>query len=165
VAGSDRTRLHGIAVNDYQSCGLSDAGEAYCWGLAYGETMRRVHDGYRFASLVARHDRVELSSLDGDGSEFSRKPVTSLFGYLYLGMCGITFDGRALCWQDAAAAPTPIPGALRVRAIAPAFTHSCALTASDGAVYCWGVTAYVGAGSLSPPGSPPWRVVEPPDGQ
>jgi alpha-tubulin suppressor-like RCC1 family protein len=66
--------------------------------------------------------------------------------------CGITVEGRALCWgwesealgrpdADDTSRPEPVMGALRFRALSVGFSHVCGED-SSGAVYCWGDNRY-----------------------
>lgn len=124
------------------SCGLTDAGKAYCWG-----------DG-EFGKL-------------GNGSEDDQAvpvPVAGNYTFtaLAVGMnhtCGLTAEGAAYCWGDGqhgqlgngtsgegtvALEPTAVGGGHQFSAIAAGDNHTCGI-AKDGTALCWG---YGGAGRL-----------------
>lgn len=135
------------------ACGISTDGIAYCWGentvgqLGLGGTDSVFH---RTPAPVSGPDRFVELSLGGRHT------------------CGITPDGRAMCWGenwagqlgDGTAAPRSVPTAVagghRFRSIATSsgfaggtgvtpstqaqLAHTCALTA-DGSAYCWGWNA------------------------
>ena len=117
------------------TCGLADAGAAYCWG---------------------RSDFGQL----GDGGPTTRSTPTSVqggrpFTALTSGdfhSCALTATGAAYCWghnlygelgEGALGdefAPMPVLGGLTFTAITAGHLHSCALT-STGATYCWGANS------------------------
>jgi alpha-tubulin suppressor-like RCC1 family protein len=133
-----------LTASSNNTCGVSSAGAAYCWGdnlrgqLGEGRTMPRslvptpVAGGLSFVALTA------------GGS----------------GTCGLTSGGVAYCWgynvfgqlgdattQDRSV-PTPVAGALNfgqlTKGSADRLGHTCGRTTA-GTVYCWG---YNGAGQL-----------------
>lgn len=126
------------------TCGVSTAGEAYCWGdnaagqLGDGTTRNRstpglVSGGIPFVSVSA-------------GSHFS---------------CGLAADGLAYCWglnrngqlgtatdgacpegvtegpASCSTVPVPVVRGLTFTALSAGGSHACALTA-DQLAYCWG---------------------------
>jgi len=122
-----------ISANTRNTCALTGAGRAYCWGWNdYGQV--------------------------GDGSESSREAPTPVagdyrFAELTVGfqyVCGRTLSDGMLCWGRNAGTfgdgrglelvnPLPVPGAFGVTAtgVSAGFEHTCAVTAG-GAGYCWG---------------------------
>lgn len=117
------------------NCGLTDEGQAYCWGqnqagqLGDGMTIERltpvaVVGGLRFrqVSVGARHT------------------------------CGLTLTNRAYCWGQNQVGqlgdgtttdhltPVPVAGGLRFLQVSPSRNgdHTCAV-ATDSLAYCWGV--------------------------
>lgn len=132
------------------SCGISTSGSVYCWGEnTRGQLGRGTVDSafHRTPAPVAGTDRFVQLSLGGRHS------------------CGITTDGRAMCWGenwsgqlgDGTAAPSSVPtevaGGHRFRFITTSsgfaggtgvtpstsaqLAHTCALT-DNGTPYCWG---------------------------
>ena len=114
-----------LASRAHHTCGLSLAGEAFCWGMSYESGPTRVSP-LRFIALTT--------------------------GYSHT--CGLTADGSAYCWGSnesaqlgAGVAPTNFTNATTVPtrlADAPPFVSisaggwfTCGLTA-DGRVFCWG---------------------------
>ena len=118
------------------TCGLTAAGEMYCWGdNAYGQV--------------------------GDGTEVGRAAPTPVSGGFtfsqvstgYLHSCALTVDGQAYCWgsniygevgdstHTRRIEPTAVYGDLRFVSIsaggASCHGHSCGI-ATDGTTYCWG---------------------------
>ncbi len=121
-----------IAVGSYHTCGLTESGTAYCWGL---------------------NDRGQL----GDGGTASGPtplPVagTQVFSSLSAGgrvTCGIRDDDALMCWGngpfrvngetvDTLTEPTRIAGEHEFALVATTNGHTCGVT-TDGAAYCWGL--------------------------
>ncbi|MBC7896693.1 MAG: hypothetical protein H7066_14850 [Cytophagaceae bacterium] len=126
-----------LVSGGYHNCGLTAAGEAWCWGWnAEGQTgigsvgspvilPQRVQDGgLRFASLAAGESHT----------------------------CGLTAAGVAYCWGGNARGelgsdpgvigaqrptPTMVPGVPALSLIDGGTLHSCAL-ATTGEAWCWG---------------------------
>jgi hypothetical protein len=139
-----------VSLGYYHTCGLTGAGQAYCWG------------------------RGDYGAL-GDGTHFDRGAPTLVKGGLAftvlsaggLETCGLTSNGTAYCWGinddgelgtgtitgpegpcvspvdpnrevgNCSTVPVPVAGALRFTQISAGFQHVCALT-SSGSAYCWG---------------------------
>jgi alpha-tubulin suppressor-like RCC1 family protein len=125
-----------VTSSTYVTCGLTAAGDAYCWGHP---------------------------SFVGDGgthpNTFVPVPVTGghtfamLSGSPHVFVCGVTTNGAAYCWgfsshgqlgdgtnQDRSV-PTPVAGGLTFRAVSAGLFHACGVTTSD-AAYCWGWNQY-----------------------
>lgn len=119
------------------SCGLTPAGEAYCWGSRGG--------GGKLGDGVA-----------GVAWDWSDHPVAVAGGYRYVDIsaggdhvCAIATDGAAYCWGWNAAGqlgngtsapstvPVPVAGGLRFKAISANVQATCGVTVT-GAAYCWG---------------------------
>ena len=131
-----------LSLGNFHSCGLTAAGEAWCWG-SWGNGKLgsnsmsdqfapvAVHGGLTFASLALAHDHT----------------------------CGITTSGAAYCWGrndygqvgDGTLTdrftPVPVLGGHSFTAISTGITHSCALTAA-GDAYCWGHNEYGQLGNM-----------------
>jgi alpha-tubulin suppressor-like RCC1 family protein len=130
-------------ANGGHSCGVTEAGAIYCWGL--GE-RGELGDGLNTSSSVpVRVASDETFAVVAAGYRIS---------------CGVTADGDAYCWGlnhrgqlgiDVASSPdlceaietpcskTPVPvsGGLRFQTVGADATLACGLTL-DGYVYCWG---------------------------
>lgn len=138
VAGS--LRFATLSAGSYYTCGVTTTAAGYCWGgneygnLGDGTTKnadepRAVAGGHRFRTVVAKRSAAGRS-------------IT----------CGITVEGKALCWGWESEAlgnreirdtskPTQVIGPLTFRTLSVGFTHVCGVT-TDGAVYCWGSDRY-----------------------
>jgi len=176
-------RFTSVAAGHYHTCGVTETGEAYCWGdNRYGElgdgtirtrrkTPTRVATSLQFASVATgkRHTcgvteageaycwgRNELGQL-GDGTTSIRLtpiPVATSLQFAsvitgYYHTCGHTDTGEIYCWGENGRgqlgdgtttnrqSPTPVATSLRFGSVAGNLFHSCALT-SEGMAYCWG---------------------------
>ena len=132
-------RFQQIVPSYLYTCGLTDAGLAYCWG----------YNGY--GRLGA-----------GSDVEMSPEPLPVAGGHRFTSlaegsadhMCGIADDGMGYCWggnasgqlgigSDVSSAnvPTPIAGGMTWRALSVAGDYhnvqTCGVT-TDGVGYCWG---------------------------
>ncbi len=144
------TRFRRIAVERFHGCGLTDAGDALCWG----------DNGFG-----------QLGSGDRDGSS---APVAVKGGLVFQTLsagafhtCGLTADGAAYCWgfgtwgQLGTESEVPDCGSKEIRcaltpvrvagehvftAIAAGYTHTCGIT-DRGAAYCWGFNLHDQTGS------------------
>jgi alpha-tubulin suppressor-like RCC1 family protein len=118
------------------ACGLTPAGDAYCWG---GNGWGQLGDG-------TTTDRTAPTLVSGGLS----------FGAIAVGgqhTCGITTAGAAYCWglnssgqlgsgsTTDSHVPSPVSGGLAFRAITAGDEFTCAL-ATDQRLYCWGANFY-----------------------
>jgi len=139
-------KFKAITLGWSHTCGLTTAGEAYCWG------------------------NNDFGKLGADSTGLSvRTPVPVTGGRTYTAIaagdyhtCAIAVGGAAYCWGandfgalgtgDSAfhATPTAVAGGHFFKAIAGGNVHTCGLT-TGGDVYCWGSGWYgqVGNGSHS----------------
>jgi len=123
-----------IAAGNAHNCGLTGAGQDYCWGL---NGDRELGDN----TITDRHTPVPVQ----------QGAVT--FNSITAGTwhsCGLTVGGAAWCWgyngngqigdnsTIARSVPTAVQqGAVTFNSIAAGFSHTCGLT-SAGAAWCWG---------------------------
>ena len=129
------TRFTTLAVGNSDRCGIDLAGDTWCWGappagvdpLAPGAAPARIASAPRLATL-----RGQM-------------------------MCGLTADGSAYCLARDASASTmatrysfarlPLPFAAAQLDVG-AYSPSCAISATNGATYCWGVAGTLGDGTV-----------------
>ncbi|MEO8225633.1 MAG: Ig-like domain-containing protein [Gammaproteobacteria bacterium] len=132
-----------LSANGSGTCGLTEDGEAYCWGVNAASnptSPARVPGGLHFTSL-------------GVGAFFA---------------CGLDAQGRAYCWGNEEFGrlgatpidrcgstpcnlnPTAVVGGRTFSSLSVGVEHSCGLTAA-GAAYCWGWNAFgqLGNGKVS----------------
>ena len=125
--------LASVTAAHKQACGLTDVGEAYCWGentqgqLGIGTTRDTTYPAAVSGGLV-------FASLDSRGPGHS---------------CGVTTAGSAYCWgsngfgqlgtsgDSGSPAPAQVDGGLLFASVAPGFFHTCGVTV-EGQAYCWG---------------------------
>jgi alpha-tubulin suppressor-like RCC1 family protein len=134
-----------IDAGYFHTCGLTTAGEAYCWGdNRYGATG------------------VGVSALDGPGYGVTWTPTQVRGGHQFAdvvtgggvcagGTCGITTDGRVLCWgrhyqtggnTRYVSEPRPVNWGAPIVQVTVGSTMVCGIT-GDGSVHCAGpATAY-----------------------
>ena|GEM_PF-1569300 len=135
------TRWRSIDTGTNTSCGITVAGEGYCWG--------QLLTPNGFASVLTPTP-IDISALPR-GTTWS---VISPGNGANYSSCGVTALGTAYCWGadtsgklgngPAPAQPSPFPVDISKlspettwTAISVGSTHACGLT-SEGAAYCWG---------------------------
>lgn len=125
-----------IAVGGAHTCGLTAAGEAYCWGEnnSYGQ----VGDGTlenKVIPVAVQSGDVLFTSITAGGAH----------------TCALTASGQAYCWgynlngqlgdNSTTNRSTPVqvaqPEGVTFNRITAGGSHTCALTAANVA-YCWG---------------------------
>lgn len=136
---------HLLTAGVTHTCGLSDAGEAYCWGL---NKFGQVGDG----TTSRRHTPTKVSS----SIQFASITAGSMY------TCGLTDEGEAYCWgvndfgqlgDDTITdrhTPTAVATSLRFASIVAGPSHTCGLT-NEGEAYCWGWNQYgqIGDGTIA----------------
>ena len=134
-----------IEAGDPGACALTDAGEAWCWGMNYAlqfgdisagtvvETPRRIDTSVPFASISIGHWRS--CALTPAGKAYC-------WGYAEDGGLGAIppwtddcpgMDGTARCVPE----PLEVAGGRTFTEIAVGRVHTCAIE-TGGAVWCWG---------------------------
>jgi alpha-tubulin suppressor-like RCC1 family protein len=145
-----------IAAGGPNTCALTAAGAAYCWGA---------------------NDLGQLGTGVADSFARTPQPVTGglTFRAITVGgrhSCGLTTDSLAYCWGDdgdgqlgdgapatPAAAPVPVSGGLHFAELHAGGSHTCGITAAL-VVYCWGLGTQGQLGQVFPQSSAvPLRVV------
>lgn len=125
-----------LAAGYSHTCGLTESGEAYCWGNnKFGE----LGDG------STSNREVPVAMQMPDGVEFT----TMSAGQYHT--CALTPAGSAYCWghnglgqlgdgstkNSALPVQVHMPSGVTFTALAAGTLHTCALT-DAGAAYCWG---------------------------
>lgn len=135
---SNGVSLTMVSAAHKQACGLTDAGQAYCWGE---NAQGQLGIGTRIDATVPTtvSGGLVFAQLD------SRGPAHS---------CGVTTAGTTYCWggntfgqlgtgvaDTGSTIPVTVDGGLRFAAVAAGFYHSCGVTV-EGDAYCWGLGDY-----------------------
>lgn len=132
-----------LYTGPYNVCGLTRAGQAYCWGR---NTNGQLGTGAAMGASVSQPAPV----LPPAGSTTPLSFVTLSIGGAG---CGIVKGGAAYCWGNNSsgtlgdgtntASPTPVPvaGGNTFVAIAVGVAHACGILKSGQAV-CWGANSF-----------------------
>jgi alpha-tubulin suppressor-like RCC1 family protein len=151
VGGGRRFRTLDAGVS--HTCGLTDAGEIYCWGSNLNGQLGTV-DGIEFCSFTAE-------PCTPNPVPVSTALAWSTFATGDEHTCAVS-DGMAYCWGFNSAGqlgdstitprvlPTPVYGSIEFASLSAGAEHTCGLT-PDGQAYCWGRNAgRLGNGSQLP---------------
>lgn len=132
-------------------CGVSTAGEMYCWHQWTEPAPRRIPAPVQLVQVT--EGTHGICALDAVGDVWCLQSGTLSkriegYGFTSLsGHCGLTSDSRAYCWGDT---PVEVAGGLRFRELSvyDSGGQSCGVTLEN-AVYCWGygVHGQLGNGS------------------
>ena len=146
------TAFTSVSAGGFHTCGLSESGAAFCWGLniwgqAGSESVYPDADALP-AFGPAAYGQPGVASVPSPTAV-----VTDLlFSSITAGdrhSCALTHEGEAYCWghnrfgqvgdgtTENRSAPTPVAGELTFSRISAGGTHTCALT-PEGVLYCWG---------------------------
>lgn len=145
------------------TCGLDDAGQAWCWGhggngkLGDGDlsdhgtgTPVAVLGGHSFTWLTA--GSAHTCGLDREGKAwcwgagYSGTPVAIGGGHTFTsltsdwggGTCGVARTGKAWCWDSGSReSPGAVAGSHRFTSLAHGGDHMCGLDGA-GKAWCWG---------------------------
>lgn len=112
-----------VVTGEEHACGLTDAGEVYCWGSNGNDQLGNF-------SGVDSPTPVAVNGIDG------RAVALATGGFQ---TCALMEDTSALCWpiNRNVLAPTMLPGLeTNVTALAGGRWHFCAI--ADAEVLCWG---------------------------
>ncbi len=135
-----------IAAGSGFSCGLTTAGDAYCWG-APGDQLGGAADAADQCRPSSSDLCVNAPASAAEGLDFAS---------LVLGnnhACGLTGDGTAYCWGENGNGQvgtgddvdtreaTAVVGDHVFRSLALGSNHSCGV-ATDDELYCWGSNAF-----------------------
>ena len=149
-----------IAVGGAESCGLTAAGDAYCWGLnGHGELGLGINTGPN----ICTQRGGQLPACSWTPALVSGSLRWSAISIGSEHACGVTQGGAGYCWgvnwygdlgagdttltdcgysgygfnPTCSYTPIAVVGGLSFASISAGATHSCALTA-DRTAYCWG---------------------------
>jgi len=130
-----------LAASPFHTCGVTDAGVAYCWG--YNGSGQLGNGSFKSSSIpVAVSGGFGFSAVAA-GSTLGTK--IGAFGHT----CGLLSSGAAYCWGNnmfgqlgdgssaSSSTPVAVAGGLTFRTLVAGPVHTCGLT-SFGAAYCWG---------------------------
>lgn len=142
--------LQSVELGNGHACGLTDSGEAYCWGYNFnGQLGRGTESQWEEPAPVATE--LRFSSLVA-GTWFT---------------CGLDTMGHIYCWgsNQANDVESTIPvlqdAGMSFEGFSASGRHVCGLD-SVGALYCWGSTAMDALGDGNDTGSTsPVRVIDP----
>lgn len=133
IAVAGEQRFERIAAGLNRTCGLTDDGQAFCWGS----------NGHGALGDGTDEQRAEPTAVAGEHR----------FADLALGnmhTCALTSDGAAFCWgfngfgelgdgsTASRSAPTPVAGEHAFADLAAGAYHTCGVARSGGVPLCWG---------------------------
>lgn len=156
-----------LSAGHWFTCGLSESGEAHCWGdnskaqaMAPAGIFSEISAGARHACAVESQGVVcwgDDTAYDGTFVGQTQAPDRSLRGIAagWEHTCGLERDGKVTCWGRGTEGELDAPSGAFAQVCSGAY-HSCALS-NEGTVRCWGsnVEGDVFAGQASPPGGLP----------
>lgn len=125
-----------ISSGAYHNCGLTAAGEVWCWGYnAQNQLGRPTTTGFSAVPLLIPGAPSFASIALGDSHScgLTAAGVAFCWGYNLYGQLGIGTSGTATNTPT----PTPVAGGLTFRRLASADSHTCGLTTA-GEAWCWG---------------------------
>ncbi len=141
-----------VSTGYYDTCALTTAGAAYCWGANDWGNLGGGYAGYKSDAPVAVIGGLTFIALTSGGNH----------------NCAIAADSAAYCWGDNDLgelgvndrvqhdSPTAVVGGIKFARISSGNGHTCGLT-SAGEAYCWGDydAGEVGDSSVPDPYSDP----------
>ena len=149
-----------LAAGGYNTCGLTSAGVAYCWGNNY---FGQIGDGTTGTAIGDDSaNRLTPTAVSGN-LEFAALTV----GLAHA--CGRTAMGKAYCWgnnlyggqigdgtsSSNRLSPVAVSGNHSLASLNAGYTHTCGVE-SGGVLWCWGrnVSGELGDGSTSNQSAP-----------
>lgn len=153
-----------VSVGAAHMCGLTTAGDAWCWGYnAYGQLgtgntawastpVPVLTGGRQFTALVASAGNIIFGHTCG----VDAAGVMSCWGANSTGQLGVeTVDescGTRMHMRPCTTTPVDVATSLDVASMDLGVEYTCALT-TQGRAYCWGSNAYGGLGNAAVDGS------------
>lgn len=125
-----------VATGNYHMCGLTDAGEVYCWTNQDPRPIR-VSDEIPFA---------QISTFDNHTCGVSTSGEAYCWGLNTFGQLGTEATTQRCVYPGTRAIvtcstdPVPVASDLLFQSVAVGAGHTCGL-ATDGSVQCWGLNA------------------------
>ena len=159
-------RFTSISAGGSHTCGLTNQGEAYCWG---DDSSGQRGDGFLITAGRQSSGSVFLQPDASSNENLESTPQLVLgdlvFKQISAGLehtCGVTIEEEAFCWGEGANGrlgngstinrgnPTLVTSddGLRFTSISAGSEHTCAVT-DDQELYCWGSGANFRLGSDS----------------
>lgn len=153
VAVADTQRYMTVAAGAYYNCGLTFAGQAFCWGngpdgelgtaFANAPTPEAVVTDLRFATLES--GLIANCALTATGAAYCWG--NNEWGQL--GTSNPTYTCPSQPHPECSPFPEPVSGGLVFRSVSTHVGHTCAMT-RDGLAYCWGSGAWGQMGDGDP---------------
>jgi alpha-tubulin suppressor-like RCC1 family protein len=131
-----------LSVGATQVCGLTAAGDAYCWGANGNGQGGNGVSGADLAAPTAVAGGLHFTTISAGKSCF----VATNCGYH---TCALVAAGQAYCWgyngygelgngtTTGSSVPVAVSGGLTFNSISVGGVHTCGLTTA-GKAYCWG---------------------------
>jgi uncharacterized protein YjdB len=136
VAVAGGLRWAYLSAGSFHTCGVTQEGEAYCWGTNLDDALGVGPTGEVCHVACARVPRRVLTDV-----RFTSVEPGGFF------TCGLSRVGEALCWGAARntgiggsgsiPTPTPVPGGRTFTGLDVQSNGACGLTAA-GELHCWG---------------------------
>jgi alpha-tubulin suppressor-like RCC1 family protein len=138
-----------VATAVHATCGMTTAGEAWCWGTNFRSLF------LAFPSVIPSATPLRI---EGGGTFAAISPGATE-------ICGLGTDGTVYCWGDNVSGqlgrgfgasdmiPTPVAGGLHFSAVSSGEDFVCGLTPT-GKPYCWGAGSQLGTGTADDSGVP-----------
>jgi alpha-tubulin suppressor-like RCC1 family protein len=137
-----------VSVSDYRACGLTTAGEAYCWGDNYQGILGATSDEVCVPEFELFVPCSSVPLAVSGGLAFERLGANSL-------RCGLTGDGTVYCWPGPdSLAPAPVPGSLHWLTMVVGGGGQMCGRAEDDLVHCWGANQRLQLGAPGEPSEP-----------
>lgn len=152
VAVSGSHTFVDLVIGANHACALDTSGDVYCWGSN-------------------QEGQLGLGSGSGNFSLVPQKVPNLTFASITSGAahtCGLTLAGDAYCWGEGSSgqlgdgsgsmqmSPVAVDTTDQFSVIESRWSHTCAISTSNSAVYCWGSNQYgeLGDGTTNPSQTP-----------
>ncbi len=129
-----------ISAGFRHACGLSESGQAYCWGdNGYKQLGGKIKQFGQYRNPVKVNTGVNFVWVAASaGGNFSCGLAADSTGYCWgSNNHGQRADGQAPNFQSANPYPTPLVGGLRWKVLTVGGDHACGISVT-GEGYCWG---------------------------
>lgn len=153
-----------LSVGEYHTCGLTTAGDAYCWG-ANATVSIPGFIGFNSLGALGVGDTLNRYAPTAVLAGLKFKQIEAGWGVT----CAVAVAGDAYCWGrnnlgevgsadsfgqlgDFVATPAKVIGGLTFKQVVTRGPHSCGLTVA-GQAYCWGGNSVYETGNAQSTGS------------